>query len=803
MIVAGKAGVQRAARPALALLVVVALASPSAAYERPGRTIRVSVSTTGEQADVSGDPPKFIPNSKGYINAGGRYVTFEGWAPNLVAEDREGILRPHIYRHDLLTRETIRVTTRWDGKKSDQGGRGAQQTHDGRFIAFFSASSDFFPEPDIWRGSDVYVKDMVTGELDKITVAPDGSDGNNGSTINLNSAHLGDISSDGRFVTFSSSMTNLLEAPDANGTVQDVYLRDRDTDRTEIVSINNAGEQGNEVSGSSLVTADGTEVFFESWATNLTDKATRSDANIYIRDRAAGTTELFEPAGEGVVPDGDIMLEDLSDDGRFVMINSGATNLIPYDGNGQWDTFVHDRVTGRNERVSIRNDGGEPDLDTYGWEMSPDGRFVTLDSNATNLVEGDTNLRGDAFVYDRLLRTTRRISVAGDGTQGNRTSGYSSVTTDGSIAAFDSAATNLVEGDTNEEKDIFVRFIGPPVGIGDLDVEIAGDQLVASGWAGFAGDIAGEGTDPAGDIPDGTTDLISAQMIVRPEIGSVQLRWDLEDLSRTAAPGVIYGMSFEADGTSWEVRGMPTVPGLPRFDLYDCTDACVTTGSVFGRYGREGSTVTATIPLDRAPFNPGTQLSDATFYTALGEGAVAKLADVDSIAVGDVSVSAPEISFGLAPAGTDDVTYGEPFAPEESAFSHTISLAGIDAARHDLWVRTCLGVSCSTLVRPLDDGSEEETLGTITTVDLTKYRGNIRALMSLKSEAGVALEGLPLTLYLNGQERGSVTTDVAGGATFDIPRNEAKAGDVVEVIFSGSDGYLASSASRTVVVQDL
>jgi hypothetical protein len=794
----------RAASASLVLLVLVALATPSVAFERAGRTVRVSVSSTGEQADVDATPPKFIPNSKGYINAGGRYVTFEGWAPNLVAEDREGILRPHIYRHDLLTSETIRVTTRWDGKKSDQGGRGAQQSHDGRFIAFSSGSSDYFPEPDIWRGSDVYVKDMVTGELDKITVTPDGSDGHNGSTINLNSAHLGDMSSDGRYVTFSSSMTNLLESSDTNGTFRDVFLRDRNTDRTEIVSINNAGEQGDDGAGTSLVTSDGREVFFESWATNLTEKPINPDGNIYIRDRVAGITELFEPAGTGVLPDGTIMLGAISDDGRYVMFNSDATNLIPYDGNAAWDTFVHDRVTGRNERVSIRNDGGEPDLESYGWEMSSDGRFVTLNSTATNLVDGDKNLRDDAFVYDRVLRSTRRISVADDGSEGNREAYYSSVTTDGSIAAFDSTATNLVEGDTNEEKDIFVRFLGLPVGIGDLDVELSGDQLVASGWAGFAGEVAGEGSDPSGDIPDGSTDLIGAQMIVRPEIGSVQLRWDLEQLSSVAAPGVIYGMSFEADGTRWEVRGMPTIPGLPRFDIYDCTDICITTGSIFGRYGREGSTVTATIPLDRAPFTPGTELSGATFYTALGEGAIAKLSDLDSIALGDLTVSKPEISFGFAPAGSTDVTYGAPFHPEESAFSHTISLDGIDPNLYDLWVRTCLGASCSTLVRPLGDGSSEvEPLGTITTLDLAKYRGNIRALVSLKSEDGVSLEGLPVTFYLNGTQLGSVTTDLSGGAVYDIPRKDIKVGDIVEAVFTANDDYLGSSATRIVVIQDL
>lgn len=782
---------------------IAALAAPSGAYERPGRTIRVSVSSTGEQADVNAEPPKFIPNSKGYIDTSGRYVTFEAWAPNLVAEDREGILRPHIFRHDLVTRETVRVSVRYDGKKSDQGGRGAQQSADGRYVAFYSAASDMSETPDRARGTDVYVRDMQEGVTEKITVAPDGSDGSNGSTINLNSAYLNDISSDGRFVTFSSSMTNLTENVDTNGRITDTFLRDRQTDKTEIVSLSNSGEQGNDAVGSSSVTTDGTEVIFESWATNLVDQPIGPGGNIYVRDRAAGTTTLLEVAGEGVVPDGEVSLSGMSDDGRFVLFNSGATNLIPYDGNATWDTFIYDRETERVERVSVANDGSEGDAGSYGWEMSPDGRYITFESDASNMVVGDTNRRGDAFVRDRLLETTRRISLSSDGSEGNRESTYSSVSADGSIAAFDSASTNFVEGDTNQEKDIFVRFLGPELGLGELNVEVGGGSVTASGWAGFSGAVVANETDAAGDVADTSADLIGAVVINRPEDESVQLRWDVEELNPVGAPGVIYGASFTSSGTSWEIRGMPSVAGVPRFDLYECASTCVRVVELRGRYGREGSTVVATIPYGTGPFAPPAAFEDMTLYTALGEGLVGKISDLDVVPLGAVELGVPALSFGLAPRGSSDVSYGPKISPDAGAFSRTIDLGGADPSTLDLWARTCLGTTCTSTVRSLGDEQETPLVASVLALDLTKHRGDVRATFTLRSESGAPLEGRALSVFVNEREVASLTTDASGVAVLDLERRAVRPGDLIEGRFAGDSSFLPSAAARTVTVQDL
>jgi Tol biopolymer transport system component len=122
----------------------------------------------------------------------------------------------------------------------------------------------------------------------------------------------------------------------------------------------------------------------------------------------------------------------LSADGGFVAYDS--------DVGGVRDVYVFDRSTGRTERVSAGNG------DSLRPTVSAGGRHVAFWSKATDLVPGDTNRRADAFVHDRMTHTTVRVSVAGDGTQGNGDSARPVISGDGRLVAFESSATNLAPG---------------------------------------------------------------------------------------------------------------------------------------------------------------------------------------------------------------------------------------------------------------------------------------------------------------------------------------------------------------------
>src|SRR6266566_3635770 len=147
----------------------------------------------------------------------------------------------------------------------------------------------------------------------------------------------------------------------------------------------------------------------------------------------------------------------LSADGRSVTFASTATNLVPGDTNGIRDTFVHDLTTGQTVRVSVNSAGTQGNDSSFSPSLSADGQLVAFASDASNLVAGDTNGAEDIFVHNLTTGQTARVSVDSAGTQGNGASFFPVISADGQLVAFESLATNLVPGDTNGGRDIFVR----------------------------------------------------------------------------------------------------------------------------------------------------------------------------------------------------------------------------------------------------------------------------------------------------------------------------------------------------------
>jgi Tol biopolymer transport system component len=145
----------------------------------------------------------------------------------------------------------------------------------------------------------------------------------------------------------------------------------------------------------------------------------------------------------------------ISGDGLYVAFASRASNLVVDDTNGSDDIFVHDTVTATTTRVSVDSAGVEGNSNSFRPSISGDGRYVAFASRASNLVAGDINGSDDIFVHDTFTATTTRVSVGSAGVEGNSNSFDSSINWDGSYVAFQSAASNLVAGDTNGSDDIF------------------------------------------------------------------------------------------------------------------------------------------------------------------------------------------------------------------------------------------------------------------------------------------------------------------------------------------------------------
>jgi hypothetical protein len=263
------------------------------------------------------------------------------------------------------------------------------------------------------------------------------------------------ISSDGQFVTFESKATNLVSG-DTNGHV-DIFVRDHQSGVVERISVSSSGEQGISESSNPSISANGRYVAFDSWASNLVGGDTNGFADTFVRDRQSSVTTLVSVSSSGEQGNHNSSNPSISSEGRFVAFVSNGSNLVGEDTNGESDIFVHDRQTGMIEMISISSSGVQGNDWSRNPFISSDGRFIVYTSKASNLVSGDTNNQEDIFVFDRQRRETERVSVSSSGDQGNHWSRYDSISDDGRFVAFESTASNLVSGDTKGFNDIFVR----------------------------------------------------------------------------------------------------------------------------------------------------------------------------------------------------------------------------------------------------------------------------------------------------------------------------------------------------------
>jgi Tol biopolymer transport system component len=361
---------------------------------RTGKTMRVSVSSSGAQANAASSPTTLDLVSGPSISADGRLVAFASDASNLVAGDSNAT--EDVFVRDLKTRRTWRVSVGAGGAQADAGSLQPAISADGRFVAFVSAATNLVPGAS--AGTNVFVRDLKTRRTTMVSVSSAGTAANSAS---LRPA----ISADGRMVAFESFATNLV-AGDRNAMI-DVFVRDVRAGRTQRISVSSARMQGNAGSYTGLqasFSGNDRYVVFYSLASNLVAGDTNGSFDVFMRDLKRHSTTRVSLGSHGQQANDDSFLPSISADGRLIAFESTAGNLATTSAPGTGNVYVRDRTTRQTRKLNRTSAGALNDFQQQyeHADISADGRFVAFASLAAHLVRRDRSGVEDVFIHGPL-----------------------------------------------------------------------------------------------------------------------------------------------------------------------------------------------------------------------------------------------------------------------------------------------------------------------------------------------------------------------------------------------------------------
>ena len=437
--------------------------------------VRASTSSAG----VEGNSYSINPS----ISADGRYVLFESNADNLVANDNNGIL--DLFVKDLDTGMITRVNTSSTGVEANDQSFNAQISADGRFVVFESNATNLVAN-DVGGYSDIFVKNLATGTLTRVSTNSAGEAANNWSTTPS-------ISADGRYVVFSSNADNLASlnwyAPG------DVYRKDLVTGSTVLVSdfpyhayppfdgiTIFSNPRPVPFSYDTSISADGSKVAFTASfyipPEDPSDEGIETVTNIFVKNLSTGSLTKVSTSATGAEGNSDSWKPKISADGNFVVFESEATNLVLGDTNGILDIFLKNLTSGEVVRVNTDAAGnqttslGPGDFVFYETSISADGGTVAFSSMSDDLAPG-----GDSGPQQKVFVkyiATGEITQMVPSIYGHSSS-HPSITADGSLVAFQSLGFDLVPDDNNNEDDIFVADPNGNPTIATYTTEISND----------------------------------------------------------------------------------------------------------------------------------------------------------------------------------------------------------------------------------------------------------------------------------------------------------------------------------------
>jgi hypothetical protein len=411
------------------LLAVVFLPANTSSAQTAVYT-RVSVDSNGIQANAM--------SYRGEISANGRFVAFDSEADNLVVGDMNG--QGDVFLRDLQLGTTVLVSTNAGGGQANGGSGVPVISTDGRYVAFESGATNLAALPDGNGFTDIYVKDTQTGAVSRASISSTGVEPNNESAILS-------ISGNGRYVVFDSDADNLV-LNDMNGH-GDIFVRDMQENTTIGISVN--GDSGGFDASISL---DGNYVVFNSSSANFTPDDTNGRADVFVYSMLTGQIVRASVNSSGMQGDWHSLEPSISGDGRYVTFST-ANNFTTLDTYGYTQLYVRDMQTGTTTLATLR-DGfamvGESDAS----EISADGRYIVYSFDD----KGDGMPTRWLYLHDRVMGTNRMVVSTGI-MEYEWNPLLPSISGDGRFIVFVSSSPNLVAGDTNNTRDVFIKDLNP------------------------------------------------------------------------------------------------------------------------------------------------------------------------------------------------------------------------------------------------------------------------------------------------------------------------------------------------------
>jgi hypothetical protein len=347
---------------------------------RTGFIERVSISSSGDEGSSDSDNPS--------ISDDGRFVVFESFSAFISADTNAKI---DIYLHDRLNHIT-QIISKNGATESNGHSTRASISATGRYVVFKS-EADNLVSGDSNNKTDVFIKDLITDSIERVSVASDDSEANG--AVNMSAT----VSADGRYVAFRSNSTSL-SSVDLNGK-PNIFLRDRTAHKTTCISVPYDGTLIDGYTYNPTISDDGSVIVFEARATNLVPDDTNGHNDIFVYSLATQQIKRVTDNSNDEHSYGTSM----SADGRFISYRSGATGIVTDDSNGEYDAFIYDTKNNTTVRVNLNNSDEEATGGTtYNPAISADGSTVGYLSNAKNLVKGNNNNRGDIFVSDNPFK---------------------------------------------------------------------------------------------------------------------------------------------------------------------------------------------------------------------------------------------------------------------------------------------------------------------------------------------------------------------------------------------------------------